>query len=144
MGRGWVTSKFPLERYVFSHSSGDFTPVANFLRKGKIVLGLHNVLMPRYYNRRIFEGLATPSAFLVNYVDHMEADFENWKDLVWFNLDDVDELIEKAQQLLKDWKEIAKRGQEKYKKEWTMDKWAEKLVKIIKEYLEDEGWISRV
>lgn len=84
-----VHSKFKLVvhggRWPFPSKKWVLRPqYAKELRKAKINLGINHYDIIRYYNRRLFESVASGKLHMTHYIRGMEKDFVNKKHLVWF------------------------------------------------------------
>jgi hypothetical protein len=103
-GGGW---KFPTAKWILR-------PVyAKELRKAHINLGMNHYHVTRYYNRRLFECVASGRLHITYYIPGMEQHFENKKHLVWFTT--VDQGIKLIKYYLNNPEEreqIAKQGRE--------------------------------
>lgn len=77
-------------------SGPDFTKV---LQTAKINLGMNHYDVLRYYDRRIFECMASGRVHITKYIPGMEKHFENFKHLVWFN--SIKEGLNAIQNMLK-------------------------------------------
>jgi len=103
-GGGW---KFPTEKWVLSPG------YAKELRKAHINLGINHYHLQRYYNRRLFEAVASGRLHITYYIPGMEKHFKNHEHLVWFKT--VAQAISLISYYLKHDKkreEIAKNGRE--------------------------------
>jgi len=74
-GGGWP---FPTERWLLRPK------YAQALRKGKVNLGINHYSIPCYFNRRMFESVASGRPHITYYIPGMEKYFINRKHLVWF------------------------------------------------------------
>lgn len=86
---------------------------AKELRKAIVNLGINHYDITRYYNRRLFESVASGRMHLTYYIPGMEKHFKNKNHLVWFRT--VDECVQQISYYLKNYKErelIAKNGRE--------------------------------
>jgi hypothetical protein len=78
-GNGW---KFPTEKWILRPD------YAKALRKANMNLGINHYDITRYYNRRLFESVASGRLHLTYYIPGMEKHFKNGNQLVWFtNID---------------------------------------------------------
>jgi hypothetical protein len=74
-GGGW---SFPTKRWVLRPE------YAKILRCADINVGINHYDVKRYYNRRLFESVASGRLHITYYVPGMEKHFKNHKHLVWF------------------------------------------------------------
>lgn len=58
---------------------------AQVLQTAHINLGMNHYSILRYYDRRLFECMASGRVHITKYVPGMEKHFENYKHLIWFN-----------------------------------------------------------
>lgn len=89
-GNGWpfgTEKRVPRQQY------------ARVLRRANVNLGSNHYDVLRYYDRRLFECMASGRAHITRYVPGMEKHFENGKHLVWFR--SIKEGLNAIQNLLK-------------------------------------------
>jgi hypothetical protein len=103
-GGGW---NFPTEKWVLR------TTYAKELRKSWTNLGINHYNITRYYNRRLFESVASGRLHITYYIPGMEKHFKNKQHLVWFKtIDQAIELINFYLKHPKEMKRIAKNGRD--------------------------------
>lgn len=73
-GTGW---KFPTQKWVLH------TQYCKELRKAHINLGINHYHVYQYYNRRLFECVASGRLHITRYIPGMEKHFKNKEHLVW-------------------------------------------------------------
>jgi hypothetical protein len=78
-GGGW---SFPTEKWLMRPD------YAKHLRKAFINLGINHYNIFRYYNRRLFECVASGRLHITHYIPGMEHNFRNHEHLVWFKTAD--------------------------------------------------------
>jgi hypothetical protein len=103
-GGGWP---FPTEKWILRPK------YAQALRKAKVNLGINHYDIQCYFNRRLFESVASGRLHITHYIPGMEKYFVNKKHLVWFKT--IHEGIELIRFYLKHNKErerIAKTGRD--------------------------------
>lgn len=89
-GAGWP---FKTERAVPRYQ------YARALRRAYVNLGSNHYDIVRYYDRRLFECMASGRAHITRYVPGMEKHFQNGKHLVWFHT--IKQALDAIQNLLK-------------------------------------------
>lgn len=109
---------------------------AKELRKAIVNLGINHYNITRYYNRRLFECVASGRLHLTYYVPGMEKHFKNKEHLVWFR--SVDECIRQIKYYLKNYKErerIAKKGRDFFIKHHAWPKRSTQLINLFERML---------
>jgi hypothetical protein len=81
---------------------------AKVICSAKLNLGVNHYDVVRYYDRRLFESMATGKLHITRYIPGMEKDFVNHKNIVWFN--SIEEGIDQIGYYLKNDKERSKIG----------------------------------
>lgn len=74
-GNGW---KFPTQKWVL------YPQYSKELRKAHINIGINHYDIYQYYNRRLFECVASGRLHITRYIPGMEKHFKNKEHLVWF------------------------------------------------------------
>jgi hypothetical protein len=126
-GNGW---KFPTEKWILRPQ------YAKELRKAHINLGINHYSVMRYYNRRLFECVASGKLHITHYVPGMEKHFKNRKHLVWFQT--PQQAFEQIQYYLNNPEEreqIAKQGRDFFIKHHSWPVRAKQLANIIRKML---------
>lgn len=118
---------FPTEKWILR-------PLyAKELRKAIVNLGINHYDVTRYYNRRLFESVASGRLHLTYYIPGMEKHFRNKEHLVWFK--SVDEGIKEIKYYLKNYKErerIAKNGRDFFIKHHSWPVRSKQLLRLLK------------
>ena len=103
-GNGW---KFPTEKWILSPQ------YAKELRKAHVNIGINHYNIQGYYNRRLFESVASGRLHITHYIPGMEKHFKNHEHLVWFKT--VKQALDLIRYYLKndaEREQIAKNGRE--------------------------------
>jgi hypothetical protein len=122
-GGGWA---FTQKRWVLRPD------YAKVLRRANMNLGINHYDVTRYYNRRLFECVASGRMHITYYIPGMEKHFENRKHLVWFKT--VPEGIKLIKYYLKKpekREEIAKVGRDFFIKHHSWPVRAKQFVKLL-------------
>ncbi|GAF91079.1 unnamed protein product, partial [marine sediment metagenome] len=101
-----------------------------------INLGMNHYHMTRYYNRRLFESVASGRLHITYYIPGMEIHFKNKKHLVWFKT--VEQGIKLVKYYLNNPEEreqIAKQGRDFFIKNHSWPVRTQQFVNKIKKML---------
>lgn len=104
------------------------------MQEARIILGTNHVELRRYYTKRIIYGGASGRLYMTRYIPGMEDDFENGKNMVWF--DTVDEGLEMVDYYLRndnEREELAMRQREHFVKHHSWEARLRELEKISEE-----------
>ena len=126
-GGGWP---FPTEKWVLRNL------YARELRKANINLGINHYNVRQYYNRRLFESVASGRLHITYYVPGMEKHFTNHKHLVWFK--SIGEGVSQIKYYLKNPKKrekIAKQGRDFFMQKHAWPTRATQFKKIMERLL---------
>jgi hypothetical protein len=125
-GGGWP---FKTEKWLQRHH------YAKELRKAHINLGINHFDMERYYNRRLFECVASGRLHITFYIPGMERHFKNKKHLVWFkNIKNGLALIDYYLKNSEEREEIAANGRQFFIKNHSWPVRAKQLIKLFSKF----------
>jgi len=126
-GNGWP---FPTEKIVLRPT------FAKVLRRANINIGINHYDIIRYYNRRLFECVASGRLHITYYVPGMEADFKNHEHLVWFK--SINEGLDIIRYYLKNPRErekVAHQGRKFFLAHHAWDHRSKQFAAIVKKIL---------
>lgn len=122
-GNGW---KFPTQKWVLH------TQYCKELRKAHINIGINHYHVRQYYNRRLFECVASGRLHITRYIPGMEKHFKNKEHLVWAKTNK--HMLAMIQYYLKHDKEreqIAKNGRDFFIRNHAWDSRVRELKKLL-------------
>ncbi|WP_080719992.1 glycosyltransferase family protein [Lysinibacillus sphaericus] len=134
-GKGWSTS--PLSTYlnVRIHEPVNYWQTQELMRKAKVVINFQALLRDGTHER-VFAGMAARSVVVTNETPYLRELFKEDEELIFYNFNNVDAMVEAVQAILQDDEQrekISEAAWQAVKGVHTFEERAQTIIKIFNE-----------